>query len=278
MRVRTSRARLLCGTLPFALLLVSACSVDLVHDLDEQEANEAVLCLERRGISVEKQRTERGGRPRYALSVPRSESLAALAALGAAGIPRQKGQGVADLLGSSPLLSSSQKERALLERAVAGELSRTLREIDGVIEARVHVVVPERDPLATSLAGESPKPRASVLLRASRRPLAASEADIRRLVAGAVPGLAVGDVTLVVVESRASSAAGKAPSSAPELARLGPFLVAGESKGPLLWSIAAGLLLLVLLGGGTILLFRRNQSLVRLVSGEAGVREKRTSA
>jgi type III secretion protein J len=264
MKVRTPAALLLGAT-----VLFGACSLEVLHDLEEPEANDAVLCLERRGIPVDKLRSERGGRARYAVSVPRSEGVAALSALGEAGLPRPRGQGVGDLLGGSPLLSSSQKERVLLERAVAGELARTLQAVDGVVEARVHLVVPERDPLAAP-EGEATRPRASALLRTTRPRLGATAAELRRLVAGAVAGLSEDAVSLVVVEARPASAPAASSSSPVGVARLGPFLVARESRGLLLASVSGSLLLLVLLGVGTIVLFRRNQVLLRLPRPPAG--------
>lgn len=78
-------------------------------------------------------------------------------------------------------------------RALEGELSRTIRAIDRVQSARVHLVLPER-PL---FAREKPEPSASIVLKLRRSLDNQQVRAIRHLVASAVNGLKPNRVSIV---------------------------------------------------------------------------------
>lgn len=78
-------------------------------------------------------------------------------------------------------------------RALEGEIARSIKALDRVVSARVHLVVPER-PLFTR---DAPQPSASIVIRA-RGDLGQGEVRaIRHLVASAVQGLKPEKVSLV---------------------------------------------------------------------------------
>jgi type III secretion protein J len=104
------------------------------------------------------------------------------------------------------------EEHALYLHALGGELARSVEAIDGVVEARVHVGLPQPDPLRP---GDRPPPRAAVLVkcRAAACPAVRQlEAGIRSLVAGAADGLDAGSVSVVIAP--AAEAAPPAPAPA----------------------------------------------------------------
>jgi flagellar M-ring protein FliF len=74
-----------------------------------------------------------------------------------------------------------------LVRALEGELARTIRSVDGVKGARVHLVLPKRE----LFSRDRQEPSASVLLhmRGANRPTQGQVVAIQNLVASAVPGL-----------------------------------------------------------------------------------------
>jgi type III secretion protein J len=135
-------------------------------------------------------------------------------------------------MGGGSIVPSRAAEHARMVAGTAGDLERSLREVDGVLSARVHLAVPPKDPLATTAAAA--KPTASVLLRhrGASPPMAAK--SVQALVAGAVPGLAPEDVAVVATPS-------PEPPRAPEreLAQFGPIQT---TRGSLGWArgIAAG--------------------------------------
>ena len=101
-------------------------------------------------------------------------------------------------------------------RALEGELSRSIRAIDGVRAARVHLVLAKREPFAR----ERQEAQASVLLTTAGAGRLDSESvqAIVHLVAAAVPGLRPGNVSVVDSQgellARAGDPAGRAGSAA----------------------------------------------------------------
>ena len=188
------------------LLLLASCSAELEHGLDEASANRMVLSLHRAGIRADK-RPDAGGGSRFAVSVAGREVGRALDVLRAEGLPRAPQAGMDEVFGEASLIPTGTEERARYERAVAGELARTLERLQGVLDARVHLAVPMRDPWAPP-DRDPPRPRASVMLRVDGQ--TPREGDVRALVAGAVDGLAPADVTVVAVKRSHARTAGPA--------------------------------------------------------------------
>lgn len=78
-------------------------------------------------------------------------------------------------------------------RAVEGELARTIKYIQSVSEARVHIVMPERRPFQR----EASEPSASILVKTVGGGLGQRQAQaIQSLVASAIPGLSPDRVTI----------------------------------------------------------------------------------
>jgi flagellar M-ring protein FliF len=78
-------------------------------------------------------------------------------------------------------------------RALEGELARTIRSIDSIESARVHLVIPERQVFAQA----NQTPSASVVLKTRTRMGNGQVAAVQHLVASAVAGLAPGDVAII---------------------------------------------------------------------------------
>jgi len=64
------------------------------------------------------------------------------------GLPQRVYQGVGDVFKKTGMVSSPSEERIRFMEALAQDLSRTISQIEGVIDARVHVVLPNNDPFA----------------------------------------------------------------------------------------------------------------------------------
>lgn len=96
-----------------------------------------------------------------------------------------------DNVGSLGLTSFMQEVTRV--RALEGEIGRTIQQISGVSAARVHIVMPD---VGNFRRGEQ-KPTASVMIRASSTAGRKAAASIRHMVASAVPGLDVEDVTIL---------------------------------------------------------------------------------
>ena len=183
--------------LAVALLLpltLGGCTVPVAADLDEGSANQVVVALDEGGVNATKER-DPDSEGRWRVTVPQSDGLTAAAILEQNNLPPDAAPGVLDALGDGSLVPSRASEHARLVAGTAGELERSLREVDGILAARVHLAVPPKDALSLGQAPQSPT--ASVLLRHHGATLPLTEADIQRLVAGAVPGLAPDHVSVV---------------------------------------------------------------------------------
>jgi len=80
------------------------------------------------------------------------------------------------------------------QRAVQGELTRTIQSIDGVQSARVHLAIPEQGLFRQSLS--KPKASVTITMRQGGALEPAQVIGIQRLVAASVPDITAADVTL----------------------------------------------------------------------------------
>lgn len=102
------------------------------------------------------------------------------------------------------------------QRALQGELTRTILALQEVREARVHLALPEQGLFRQATA----RPKAAITLTLRRGQLLRPQqvSGIQRLVAAAVPGLSPAEVTVVDQQGLALS---RAPDAEPEVAGTG---------------------------------------------------------
>lgn len=228
-------------------LCVTACSARVAGGLGESDANEVVAALDRAGIAADKRSEGGGAESRFAVEVERGELGAALRVLEDSALPRRVDPGIAETYAEPSLVPSSNEERARYHAAIAGELASTLERIDGVLDARVHLGLPE--PRDLPIEGAPAGARASVLLEV-RRGAHVDHAGVRALVAGAVDGLPESAVSVVVVQTGAAE-------RGPRWRSVGPFRVAPGSSVPLASTLATSILLHIATAIVLILLVRR---------------------
>ena len=142
----------------------------------------------------------RGARRRSRCASRATTRGKALDLLRSLGLPRDRRHGFAEVYGQPSLIPTPSEERARYLEALGGEIERTLETADGVVSARVHLVLEETDPLAVD-AKPRTAARAAVLLkvRGGRAPL--PDGDVQKLVAGSVPGLDPAAVAVVVTRA-----------------------------------------------------------------------------
>ena len=127
--------------------------------------------------------------------------------MSAKGLPTGGSQGYA-LLDKQGITTSEFRQRVDYQRALEGELSRTIGAIDGVAGADVHLVIPADD----VFADDSRQPSASVLLRPATQGKKFSSDQVRaivNLVAGSVEGLSPEAVTVADSGGHVLSAPGE---------------------------------------------------------------------
>lgn len=179
------------------VLLATACSTELVRDLDGEQANLAIIELDRAGIAADKVASDDGTKGTFRLTVPRGQLAAAARALAAAELPRPTRLGVQATFGKSSLVPTPLEERARLYGAIAADLERTLEILPAVERARVHLSID-----ATAALGETPAPpSAAVVLRLRPRAAEPNADELKRVVAKAAAGLDPARIDLVVTRA-----------------------------------------------------------------------------
>ncbi len=186
--------------LPFAVLALACGREEILHGLEESQANQVIVALDEGGVRAAKQREE-GADGAWRVEVGRSESARAQQLLAERELPRERSPGFGEVFGKGSVAPTSVEERALYLHALSGELSRSVEAIDGVLAARVHLALPPADSLRLE---PSPPPRAAVLVKARsgwRARVEQLSPGIQSLVAGSVAGLDPSAVSVVVAEA-----------------------------------------------------------------------------
>ena len=246
--------------LPALLVLLAGCNVPIAADLDEADANRIVVALEENGIAADKQ-TDTSSEGRWQVAVARHDASSAVRVLKSESLPAPSSPGVLDALGQGSIVPSRASEHAKLVAGTAGDLERSLRSVDGILSARVHLAVPTTD--AWSLKDNPTEPTASVLLRHRAATSPIRPGDVKELVAGAVPGLSAERVSVVATPIPAASRSSPQP-----LAHFGPVTVTRSSMLMLRVLVGAAAALNVILIAIVLLLWMRVRRL-RLARPEA---------
>ena len=163
----------------------------MFSDMDADSAATAVGELEARGVPYE---LTDGGR---SIRVPADQVLDLRVELAANDmVAPAEGWSVLDDQG---LTASEFDQRVGYQRALEGELGRTISAIDGVNDADVHLVMPERD----LFTGDDVMPTASVLLRTGGSAVTSTQVrSIVNLVANSVEGLTASMVSVTDEQGR----------------------------------------------------------------------------
>jgi flagellar M-ring protein FliF len=160
----------------------------LFTNLSEQDAGAIVEALKAEKVPFQ---LEDGGR---AVLVPAERLYELRLSLAGRGLPEGGGVGF-ELFDRQTLGQTDFLQRLNYQRALQGELGRTIAQLGGVESARVHVAIPER----SLFVAEDRRPSASVVVRlAPGRALSRAQIDgIVHLVASSIEGLQTEGVTVV---------------------------------------------------------------------------------
>ncbi len=182
----------------------SACDApkDVVHGLDEFEANEILVVLEAKGIYGEKTKEE-GRVVAYTVLVPTSDVRDAMRVLVANRLPKRRPQGLAEVYpaGGGGLIPTKSEEKAKFLMALQGEIERKLQRLPGIQSAHVSVVQPDKD-IVRDLDTPPPAATASVAIVYNsfddRDTSLISQDEVQKLVAASVEELKPQNVAVVM--------------------------------------------------------------------------------
>lgn len=175
-------------------MLFAGCDkeVALHSQLEERQANLVMAALLDEGISCHKTPGDEGA---WNVMISESSFAAAANLLERKGLPRRAYQGVAEVFKKTGMVSSPSEERIRFMDALAQDLSRTISGIDGVVDARVHVVLPENDPFAKNALPSS----AAVAIRSRwNADISDLVPSIKNLVKNSIEGLKYEKISVTV--------------------------------------------------------------------------------
>lgn len=235
----------------FLLLLslsvaLSGCGkTELFSNIPENEANEMISLLIRHGIDANKQVGEEGT---WVVMVQGARFDDAVDILESAGYPKEKFQGIGKVFQKSGLVSSPTEERIRFMHALSQELSETISQIDGVLVARVQIVLPENDPYSDITTPSS----ASVFIKhRSDSDVESAIPKIKNFVVNSIEGLTYDRVSLASFPSDEWQRVGGAGDG--ESVVMG--IVVSPKSAMRLWMLIGGLSFLLILSIGAFAYF-----------------------
>lgn len=186
-------------TVMMLCLVLSGCGgrVELLASLPEADANEVIAALINEGIDAVKVPGKEG---MVGIRVDQTQAAKAVDVLRAKGLPREQFVGMGQVFRKDGLISSPIEERARYLYALSQDLSATLSRIDGVLFARVHLVLPERGSGADQ---DTPSTAAVFMKHQADADIEILQPQVRRLVVNSIPGLSLDRVSVVLVPSAA---------------------------------------------------------------------------
>lgn len=183
--------------LALCLLTLTACNQQEVFTgLTESEANEIVATLLSNGVEATKTTVAEKG---VSISVGRDNFLATIKILKDNGLPRPAKEDLGTIFKKSGITSTPFEERVRFTYGLSQEIEKTLNTIDGVVVARVHLVIPESPEFGKEVRPSS----ASVFIKyKAGTDIEFLTPQIRRLVANAIDGLNYSAVNVATVEAQ----------------------------------------------------------------------------
>ena len=176
-----------------ATLLVGCDKEATLHSgLEEQQANLVMAALLDAGISCHKEPGEEGT---WNVLCAEKKFADAVNLLGRQGLPRRIHQGVGEVFKKTGMISSPSEERIRFMDALAQDIARTISMIDGVVDARVHVVLPENDPFARNAL---PSSAAVAIFTRWDSDIADLVPSVKGLVKNAIEGLAYDKIQVTI--------------------------------------------------------------------------------
>ena len=178
----------------------------LFGNLSDRDASAVIESLQGSGIEYKVDEASGG------VMIPTAKLHEARMKLAAAGLPKSSSMGFEMLQEEQGFGTSQFIEKARYQRALEGELSRSIAKVANVRSARIHLALPK----ASVFARDKKDPSASVLLDlyAGRRLDDGQVAAIAHMVAASVPNLTISGVTVVDQSGRLLTRAGGASALA----------------------------------------------------------------
>ncbi len=179
------------------VLLLSGCQMELYSGLSQKDANEMLAIMTDGGIEAEKTKDAKGGT--YTLSIDDGKVSEAVSLLKENGYPRENVTDISKLFEKKGLVSSPLEDRVRYIYGLQQSVQETLHQIDGVLTARVHIVMPENNPFVSKVTPSS----ASVFIKYHPSSnLEDAKSDIKLIVEKSIEGLSYDKVSVVMLPAQ----------------------------------------------------------------------------
>jgi type III secretion protein J len=234
---RARLTRLVCMFLMVAAL--AGCKTDIYTGLTEREANEMLAALLEQDIAAWKAIDN----DLFKVNVREEDLREALSVLEAKGLPRGSRKSIGEVFAGGGIVSSPFEERVRYVYALGEEVAQTLQQMDEVVVARVHIVMPEDPEL-----GEKAKPSSAAVFIKHRadRDLTHMNPQIRRLVSNAIDGVGTEQVSIVLVRAQPLADKSKIAPDTIKLTEILPGLRVAADVTSTFWMWVAGACAVVL--------------------------------
>lgn len=252
-----------------SLLLVVACSKELIRNLDDSQARDVMAVLGKSNIIATAKTIENKDKPSTTIYVSTEHAAKAMAILREQNLPKEPKKGFNTLYKNSSMIPTSTEEKARFLDALNHEIATHLEHIDGVIDANVLVTLAQK----TLLDKQSAPPQASIVLRVSpqsndtKSPI--NKAMIANLVAASVEKLTPEHVMVEIIAVPSVDIQHN-PQDTP-WTTVGPIVVASQSKTLLQWILIAAFASILLVG---LLAWRSEQNRKKLIQQIANFKKQ----
>ena len=186
-----------------AAVMMAGCARETVaHQQPEREANHLMVVLDRAGFNPEKVIDDTSRILRFKVQVPKDQLAEALFEMEKLNLPKTQVRGTDKIFEGRYIPTELQLEAQRIA-GIEGDLVNDLREFPHVVNVRVAVSIPAKDPLR-DVTEVVPKPKASVMVvydpdRKNKPPISANE--FRDFVQAKLPQLNSENVKVVLVQN-----------------------------------------------------------------------------
>lgn len=226
-------------------MLLIGCKEEVYTHLSERDVNAMMLTLLKSGVAADKRVAPDNS---FSLLVDESQIAVAIEVLTANGQPQEAYASMNDIFAGNSMVATPTEERVRYLYGMEQSLAKTLSQIDGVLVARVHVVVPANDPLAVA---QKPASASVFIKHRADMNMQSVVPAVKDLVVRSVEGLTPDNVSVTLFPSMVTSSL---PAQVPVTRFLGA-LVSASSLPVLRWMVFAPwiavAILLVLLARAT---------------------------
>lgn len=182
------------------VFLVSCNEVDIVHDLQERDANEILVVLNKHSIQAVKEKNEKNQEVTWVIKVQSADEQLARSVLVANNLPRVRLGGLMGICQDAGMILTPKTEKCRELLAYKGEIVNLLESVACVVSADVVLNIPDKPDFPDEKTVVlHPTATASVkYLKDCTSGTKLSEQSVQDIVANAVSGLDPRDVTVVI--------------------------------------------------------------------------------